>query len=135
MAINMVSDTSKMVLGKYHIFRLRLPLKYDGTSELARTIMDRNAPLSCDYCGEPDSKDPDAKKLLRCGKCKTEKYCDKQCQKNDWKIHKKHCYTPAQMSERAKTGNAPGSRYVGGPLSGFAMSAIIDPIENAHASR
>lgn len=124
-----------MVWGQYNFSQLRLSLTHDSTSELARTIMDRNAPLSCDHCGEPESKDPEAKKLLRCGKCKTEKYCDKQCQKNDWKIHKKHCFTPAQMVERAKAGNAPGSHYVGSPLSGFAMTAIIDPIENAHASR
>lgn len=31
-------------------------------------------------------------KLLRCGKCGFAKYCGKECQKTDWKLHKKLCH-------------------------------------------
>ena len=30
-------------------------------------------------------------RLKKCGSCKVAKYCSKQCQKNDWKLHKIHC--------------------------------------------
>jgi len=29
--------------------------------------------------------------MLRCAKCKTTFYCDKNCQKRGWKLHKKFC--------------------------------------------
>ncbi|CAM9429794.1 unnamed protein product [Chrysoparadoxa australica] len=29
--------------------------------------------------------------FLRCSRCKTTWYCSKECQKLDWRIHKKHC--------------------------------------------
>jgi hypothetical protein len=31
------------------------------------------------------------KKLKTCGKCKRVAYCSKECQKEDWKDHKKNC--------------------------------------------
>ncbi|KAF9034452.1 hypothetical protein BDZ89DRAFT_514069 [Hymenopellis radicata] len=33
----------------------------------------------------------DAPRLQCCSKCKTAYYCDAQCQKDDWKVHKKDC--------------------------------------------
>ena len=28
---------------------------------------------------------------LKCSKCLTIQYCSKECQKKDWKVHKKNC--------------------------------------------
>lgn len=29
--------------------------------------------------------------LLKCGGCGVRKYCDRQCQRNEWQVHKKAC--------------------------------------------
>ena len=42
-------------------------------------------PSLCSFCG--DSK----KKKFTCSGCKISYYCDVQCQKNDWKLHKAFC--------------------------------------------
>jgi hypothetical protein len=39
--------------------------------------------LVCDVCGAPST--------LRCIRCKTARYCSKDCQKAAWKEHKKQC--------------------------------------------
>jgi len=38
----------------------------------------------CGNCGNYPCK-------LKCSKCGKQKYCNKTCQGNDWKIHKKTC--------------------------------------------
>ena len=39
----------------------------------------------CDHCGERKDK------LLVCGRCRKARYCASECQKADWKVHKKSC--------------------------------------------
>jgi hypothetical protein len=39
---------------------------------------------ACNFCNIRDCK-------LQCSTCKMVKYCSRQCQKNDWKIHKQLC--------------------------------------------
>ncbi|KAI1760451.1 hypothetical protein GGR53DRAFT_509557 [Hypoxylon sp. FL1150] len=48
------------------------------TSEMASKM--------CLECGEKEGD------LLRCGRCKMARYCNKTCQKNDWSTHKNVCY-------------------------------------------
>jgi tetratricopeptide (TPR) repeat protein len=43
---------------------------------------------SCDNCGKQETKDIN---LLQCARCKTVKYCNRECQKHDWKDHKVDC--------------------------------------------
>mmetsp|Transcript_27312 Transcript_27312/g.30417 ORF Transcript_27312/g.30417 Transcript_27312/m.30417 type:complete len:85 (-) Transcript_27312:351-605(-) len=50
---------------------------------------------SCATCGkQPSTGD---KKLLRCSKCKLERYCNTDCQKEHWKFHKHFCAKPPRM--------------------------------------
>jgi hypothetical protein len=44
----------------------------------------------CNSCGLPSEKS----KLLLCSRCKRLYYCDKECQKRDWKKHKRVCGAP-----------------------------------------
>ena len=48
-----------------------------------------NRPRLCWTCNSNDSKS--GLKLLSCQQCKYAKYCGRDCQKNDWKKHKKLC--------------------------------------------
>lgn len=44
--------------------------------------------VTCANCGARNVK------LYVCNKCQFVRYCGRDCQKNDWKDHKKYCYTP-----------------------------------------
>jgi hypothetical protein len=46
----------------------------------------QTAHLSCAYCYRRS-----AQLLSKCTKCKRVAYCDKDCQKKDWKDHKGNC--------------------------------------------
>eukprot|EP00741_Cyanophora_paradoxa_P020568 tig00000227_g19855.t1 len=48
------------------------------------------APRTCDACGKPEA-DRKESPLLRCTQCKQRHYCDKECQRADWKTHKRDC--------------------------------------------
>lgn len=51
--------------------------------------------LGCKICGKMVEKIV----LLRCGKCGTARYCGRECQKSDWKLHKKMCSKWVLMSD------------------------------------
>jgi len=62
-------------------------------SDILRTIkqepsQDRNAVLACSNCGKHWTR------LLICSVCKFARYCSKECQKENWKEHKKVCRPP-----------------------------------------
>ena len=42
---------------------------------------------SCEYCKKEEKE---GEKLKSCTRCQ-EKYCSKECQRKDWKVHKKTC--------------------------------------------
>jgi hypothetical protein len=101
----------------------------------------------CNTCGEPDA-------TARCGSCKDISYCNRVCQKADWKKHKKECIPPGATCTRCQQQpvikgtpcNVPhpvhllqdcGSRYGGGGMSqsyacgachkSFAIKASLGP--------
>ena len=51
----------------------------------------------CAGCGAKEGEEGGA--LLACGKCKTRKYCGKECQKQHWKLHKALCEGPEGNKE------------------------------------
>eukprot|EP01083_Nonionella_stella_P007539 21770_1 len=48
-------------------------------------------------------------KRFRCSKCKTTYYCDKVCQENDWKNHKKYCKVPSKEKKQPKSNKSPNA--------------------------
>ena len=46
---------------------------------------------ACKKCETMQAELPDDKKLRACGKCHRVAYCSKDCQKDDWRNHKKNC--------------------------------------------
>lgn len=50
----------------------------------------------CQYCFKTDEK------LSKCSRCKVVHYCSKECQKQDWKIHKVYCNSCKEGSKEDK---------------------------------
>lgn len=49
-------------------------------------------------CASCNTLETDPEKPLKpCAKCQTVRYCSRDCQKKDWKVHKKICATAAQI--------------------------------------
>ena len=51
---------------------------------------------TCDSCGKTGES------LLRCGKCRSVRYCNKICQRGHWELHKKSCGKIKEISEKKK---------------------------------
>jgi hypothetical protein len=91
---------------------------------------------SCEYCQQPIQKtrvvnlgeEDSTKRGSRCGKCRVVVYCDKACQKRDWKQHKKQCTgvdmrtvsSASRCSQAAAGGAAEGGAAEGGAAEGGA---------------
>ncbi|PVH73491.1 hypothetical protein DL98DRAFT_469205 [Cadophora sp. DSE1049] len=77
------------------------------------------APKTCTTCAKP-SPDPDTKPLKPCTKCQSAQYCSKECQKADFKNHKKECAKKAQIYAQtadiklAASNRAPKDGFRGG---------------------
>ena len=59
-------------------------------NELAKMI---NRKKICVYCNKHHET-----KLMTCGSCEITRYCDAECQKADWKNHKKYCGSQTKCS-------------------------------------
>ncbi|KAF2213895.1 hypothetical protein CERZMDRAFT_95923 [Cercospora zeae-maydis SCOH1-5] len=53
----------------------------------------------CGNCGAETRAD--GSPLLTCGKCKKRRYCSTDCQKKEWKSHKKVCTASTKADQRA----------------------------------
>ncbi|CAJ1960628.1 unnamed protein product [Cylindrotheca closterium] len=59
--------------------------------------MPKTDPKACVICAKSSS--------LVCGKCKTMKYCSRDCQKQHWKLHKKTCGKPVFVDRNLEVGD------------------------------
>lgn len=75
----------------------------EGFGRIAETDASTSATRSCTKCQKTESEDL---KLKVCAKCKKAPYCTKECQKSDWKNHKKTCGNGARGTTSA---NEPGN--------------------------
>jgi len=63
--------------------RNEIPININTTKYINKKYQENNQ-RKCDYCDKPNN-------LLRCSRCKSTYYCDKKCQRQHWKDHKKQC--------------------------------------------
>ena len=66
-----------------------------GTNLEFQSARDRRCPDTisspkCNYCGKLEDSSTGTS-LMMCSRCKLVKYCSKDCQKREWKYHKKTC--------------------------------------------
>ena len=70
---------------KFLLMKLKNEM-WRGVENLGREV--RSAMIEvCQNCGKGGKV-----ALLQCSRCKKAKYCDKKCQKENWKEHKKNCF-------------------------------------------
>ncbi|KAF5019472.1 hypothetical protein F66182_8511 [Fusarium sp. NRRL 66182] len=70
--------------------------------------------------------------LKRCAKCSTTPYCSRDCQKADWKVHKKICGKQASSASASASGSGSGgSRFTNAGETGLSPPKGLDqPIPN-----
>jgi len=66
--------------------------KVPGLEKVVKKGRSKRVPGVCENCGR---KPLGEKVLLTCARCKNVRYCTQECQKVDWKGHKKNCKAPA----------------------------------------
>jgi hypothetical protein len=75
-----------------------LPQCRDATSllieETMRGVDEISSKIKCENCGKGDETN-----TKRCAKCKMIGCCGRECQKQDWKNHKKNCSRLAEQRE------------------------------------
>ncbi|KAL9628591.1 MAG: hypothetical protein Q9164_007211 [Protoblastenia rupestris] len=76
-----------------------------------------------DRCTNPacDEVEPPWEPYKKCAKCHTQKYCSRECQRADWKAHKKIC--GKQQSEGS--GRAPTDFDAMGPIAGQFFKELV----------
>jgi len=79
-------DRTDQVPGRRDVVDLPVPqMRIDKTGAATLESSVAFATNACSSCGKRDPK------LLRCGLCKTTLYCNAECQKAHWPVHKKSC--------------------------------------------
>jgi len=58
---------------------------------VVRKLSQSNKDQEYKACLLCDMTELNGKKLVKCGRCQTSRYCNKICQRNHWKEHKKNC--------------------------------------------
>ncbi|KAI9032327.1 hypothetical protein DFJ74DRAFT_332612 [Hyaloraphidium curvatum] len=56
----------------------------------------------CLNCGREERKNTVKESFKRCSRCRRAVYCSEKCQREDWKVHKKHCTPAAELAEARK---------------------------------
>jgi hypothetical protein len=74
----------------------------EACRKLLQSLTDASS-LKCYGCGKASS----LKRFPTCSRCKTAHYCTPQCQKDDWKNHKKMCRATLGVGDLVRVHNVP----------------------------
>ena len=83
--MDVVLQADKDFLSKCVTFGLRKVTSFGLLPRMAEA----NLGKICFHCGT--SEEDVGRKIMSCSRCKSIYYCSRQCQKDDWKRHKKEC--------------------------------------------
>lgn len=81
----------------------------------------------CETCNDPEAQ-------RKCSACKLVSYCDEQCQKFHWPVHKKECKRLAQQHAIMEAKNAQMQKQRQEEEQAAALSAPDDNQENVHVN-
>ncbi|RDL37523.1 Uncharacterized protein BP5553_04956 [Venustampulla echinocandica] len=88
------------------------------------------APPSCFTCHKLPAELPQP--LKRCAKCQKAFYCSQECQKQDWKNHKRLCAAPSTLNQ-SSTAPSPSQQSTGPHNPGFeAVNRILGLSNNTY---
>lgn len=86
---SMTLDVFKKKYCDYNHFKIAYSVLLSDIKRL-RIVREQNYPRCCNQCASK-------LKLLICKCCKSAYYCDKECQKSDWNIHRKNCISKKKL--------------------------------------
>lgn len=69
----------------------------------------------CNICGKLAS--------LRCGKCRSRKYCSQECQVLDWQTHEEGCFSQTATTRPSQQPTAVGTSYARNNKTNFNIPA------------
>ena len=101
-----------------------------------REHMSVGSTTQCNFCNKPKQAAP----LLRCSRCKAIWYCNKDCQRQDWRRHKPEC-KPGAAVDRAQpsvvqtTGLTQPKVTAAAPATGLTRDRKAELIAAAAADR
>lgn len=81
-----------MPTGNGHKVKQHKKTGWAPITETVKTRPDDKSEAVCSHCGRQANVEMGATPLLRCGGCKSTRYCSADCQKGDWVSHKKKCH-------------------------------------------
>lgn len=86
---SMTLDVFKKKYCDYNHFKIAYSVLLSDIKRL-RMVREQKYPRCCTTCASK-------LKLLICKCCKSAYYCDKECQKSDWNIHRKNCISKGKL--------------------------------------
>lgn len=119
-----IENASSDLVGGFKISILQ-PVPKEGEAAPASTEV-------CSRCGKAEV--PGGAPLKACAKCKVQKYCSRECQVADWKVHKKSCVTP-EAEEKAEIIVVDMSVDVMAARGMPGMVTTMMPMDNSSYSR
>lgn len=82
----------------------------------------------CVTCAEP-------KAIKKCSKCRAVQYCDRQCQRLHWFMHKKSCTRPSTVNNATQETSDHKATVRSNTVDGNAIrNAVNDAIQEADVS-
>ena len=65
-------------------------------------IKPENLLHACEGCHAVGTATADEQIALKCARCRVARYCNSDCQRNNWKVHKVHCFAFGVNRDRLK---------------------------------